>query len=150
LLKMCNDLWFKEDVELILSDNVIEHLEILLSVFVILVILVSYCQAISTHHFKHPIFRNQSNEGPRYSSSTPNTEPFCLTSILPSCTKLLAASLVGSIRSRQSKKPKGNSPRFAIARGISLGQHVFVFCLLCNRASISALSCACITSAEGK
>lgn len=136
-----------------LSDNVIEHLEILLPVFVILVILASRFQAIyplifyALIDFSEPAKRRRI--GPRYSSSTPNTDPFCITSILPSCTKLLAASLVGSIRSRQSKIPTCNSPRFASARGISLGQHAFPACLLCRRASISALSCASIISAEG-
>jgi len=75
--------------------------------------------------------------GPRYSSSIPRIVPFCITSTLPSRTKLRAASRVADMRLLQSTEM---SPRLAIPRGISLGQHVFPTCLFWSRFIISCLS----------
>jgi len=62
-----------------------------------------------------------------------------MTSILPSWTKLRAASRVGDMRLLHSTE-EGISPRFANPRGISLGQHVFPTCLFWSKPNISCLS----------
>lgn len=88
---------------------------------------------------------NRRRIGPRYSCSFDNTLPFCITSILFSFTKLLAATLVGCIRLLQST-PEGSSPRFESARGISLGQHVLPGALLMSSCIISFFSISSVIS----
>src|SRR6056300_546903 len=83
--------------------------------------------------------------GPRYSCSFDNTFPFCITSTVPSLTKLRAATLVGSIKLLQST-PGDSSPRLDNARGISLGQHVFPKARLFSKSRISFLSISSVIS----
>ncbi len=90
---------------------------------------------------------NRRRIGPRYSCSFDNTFPFCITSILSSFTKLLAATLVGSFKILQST-PEGSSPRFDNARGISLGQHVLPGALLLSSCSISFFSIFSVISSD--
>jgi hypothetical protein len=83
--------------------------------------------------------------GPRYSSSQPRTFPRCITSTLPSQTKVLVAFLVGCMKSLQSIHD-GITPRFESLRGISLGQQVFPTCRSWSVVSISCLSVSSDTS----